>query len=583
MTHAILIHVTSSTDRDAVLSKLRTHGFVVGSSLFVIGNNSYVIVKFGASFTGTKQWMREMGMPVYVYNGEVDGHLITLNDIQCVDTFSNGNLKYTYVFAQEPTFSESRCSACNDIISEDGYVIINPLTSETYCNKCVEGWYSCAVCGVRHSPDTSVQYTSQTSTMQVCKKCWKDHSTTCGVCGTRVLSPDTLIIDHTELCYRCHNNPDVVYLCTDCHTPHLIPNLATDGHMHLCGSCRRNYNECTSCHRFINRREYPPDVLDGSVFCESCTRPRKFFGDHRYVPNELKFFRTSSTDVSPFFGMEFEMVRGNRVRTLTALRDMQEIWCKRDGSIDHTSGIEVVTHPCTYDYYMQDFPWSSFLRTCIDNGYVSHLDGHCGLHIHIDKNSLKPNVDVNALKIVWVINAFWSEFKRFSRRNQSNLDRWAQRYGELTSPIVDLKRTVHEVKSISANSRYMCVNLQPPNTVELRFIRGSLNLETIIASVQLCKVLVDLKEVSIIDIVGMSWSAFYDRCSEYPELIAYMKRRGIKRDNISPVVAEEEEETNTRNDVIVNSLNDLLHRSSAHSSIPEPFAYESPSLNMLDL
>ena len=79
----------------------------------------------------------------------------------------------------------------------------------------------------------------------------------------------------------------------------------------------------------------------------------------------------------------------------------------------------------------------------------------------------------------------------------------------------------------SCAGRYTAVNLTNSETVELRLFRGTLKLNTLIATLQfvnhLCEVAISLSDQELQD---MSWFDFLDMISE-PELIQYLKERRL--------------------------------------------------------
>ncbi len=84
----------------------------------------------------------------------------------------------------------------------------------------------------------------------------------------------------------------------------------------------------------------------------------------------------------------------------------------------------------------------------------------------------------------------------------------------------------------------MAVNLQNYNTVEIRIFRGTLKLNTLLATLQmvnhLCDVAVSLTDEELQD---MGWYDFLSRVTE-PELIQYLKERYLYVNE--PVIAEGE-------------------------------------------
>ena len=111
-------------------------------------------------------------------------------------------------------------------------------------------------------------------------------------------------------------------------------------------------------------------------------------------------------------------------------RDCEHIYIKHDGSLD--DGLEVVTHPMTLSYHMSEMPWQAVIDKARQLGYTSHQAGTCGLHVHVNRSSLGDTYRQQDDTIAWIlflVETFWHELLRFSRRTQSQLEHWAAWYG----------------------------------------------------------------------------------------------------------------------------------------------------------
>ena len=137
---------------------------------------------------------------------------------------------------------------------------------------------------------------------------------------------------------------------------------------------------------------------------------------------------------------------------------------------------------------------------------------------------------------MFLVENFWHELLRFSRRTQSQLERWAARYGRKDEP-QDVLRSAK-----GSYNRHTCVNLTPSQTIEFRIFRGTLKYNTIIATLQLVETICDVAAVlSDDEVKGLTWSEFVSRLYEdtTPELIQYLKERRLYVNE--PVYSTEEE------------------------------------------
>jgi hypothetical protein len=222
-------------------------------------------------------------------------------------------------------------------------------------------------------------------------------------------------------------------------------------------------------------------------------------------------------------GIEFEIDDGNSRETCWhKLNDeIPDIWCKTDGSLSH--GIEICTHPMSIEYFLNEFKLKEMIAICNRYGFKSDETDTCGMHIHIDRRWFGTDPDErenNITKMCFILDRFWDNFKTFTRRTDSSLSRWARRYGlETDDPwfVIDSAVLGKKVKTTSTNNRYQCLNLQNHSTVEWRMPKGSLNYNTIRATVQMVDVMVATSKLPIKDLHVLTWKKFIDRCMEmYP-------------------------------------------------------------------
>ena len=112
------------------------------------------------------------------------------------------------------------------------------------------------------------------------------------------------------------------------------------------------------------------------------------------------------------------------------------------------------------------------------------------------------------------------------------MNRWAARHGYEHDP----KKLLDKAKS--DYNRYVAVNLLNSNTIEFRLFRGTLKLNTILATLQLvdqiCETAIRLSDSGL---QALSWSEFVSGI-KYPELIQYLKERRLY---VNEIIHDEEE------------------------------------------
>lgn len=336
----------------------------------------------------------------------------------------------------------------------------------------------------------------------LCPSCLEEETTVCDRCGDRIWRDDAESDSGHTLCFSCYD---------------------------------RYYTRCSCCGRIIH--EDDAYTYGEDYYCETCYHQKLgSINDYGYKPEPI-FYGVGNR----FLGVELEIDGGGEVdskavRLLDIANRLDDhMYCKHDGSLD--DGLELVTHPMTLDYHKNDMPWADVLSKAKGLGYVSHQAGTCGLHVHVNRTAFgrtETEREEVIARILYFFEKHWEELLKFSRRTQRQLDRWAARYGLKEHP----KDILSEAKGGQRYNRYTCVNLTNPDTIEFRMFRGTLKLNTLIATLQLvdriCDVAVSLSDD---ELKSMSWTTFVSGCTE-PELVQYLKERRLYINE--PILSEAE-------------------------------------------
>ena len=308
-------------------------------------------------------------------------------------------------------------------------------------------------------------------------------------------------------------------------------------------SCFEDYYvTCNRCGRLIRADFacYADDDADQCCpLCDECAYVRnQESAVHAYDYRPEPIFYGSGLR---HFGVELEIDGAGRSSSHaqklleTANAEHAHLYIKTDGSLD--DGLELVTHPMTLEYHMNDMPWAEVLSEARTLGYLSHKACTCGLHVHISRKAFgitEEEQETAIARLVYFVEKFWPEVLRFSRRTQNQADRWAARYGAKLTP-EDTKKHLKD----TCMGRYMAVNLVNYNTVEIRIFRGTLKLNTLLATLQFVNHLCDIAVyLSGKELEALSWHEFLSTVQE-PELIQNLKERNLYKNE--PVSAEEDD------------------------------------------
>lgn len=406
-------------------------------------------------------------------------------------TCGESNVVYN-VDVVEVVDERPRCEECGEVIDGAYGVDTDGLLYHTYCNDDVVTIY------------------------EKCEGCGGYHDSGLFEC-----------VDDTVLCPRCVDNE--TRECAECGELHLIANLqsiyyADAGTLFFCEDCLINIEDysCPTCDR-LYWREPSLNRHDECQCCEDNDRDRTMH-DYSYKPRAI--FLGESAD-GRFFGTELE-VDGDGDWDVTGAIDENyspDVYLKEDGSLN--DGFEIVTHPMSFDY-ASSFDWKDIMRRVRDAGFRSHDAETCGLHIHVSRDAFGETIDEQDMRIGKVLH-FFNKFQhfitKFSRRTVSQIDSWASFYPTRALTEDGLKE---ETKVLKGEGRYFAVNVQPRNTVEFRIFRGTLKVNTYLATLQfvnkLCDLVIDktLTELDAMTIEEIKAEYFTDT-----ELKKYMEERGI--------------------------------------------------------
>ena len=355
----------------------------------------------------------------------------------------------------------------------------------------------------------------------------KEEMRACDVCGKLHPVLELTEFDDDLLCGACLQTDTV--RCQRCGERIWADDNAGDENTPLCQSCYdRYYTTCEDCGRVIHQDDaYYQSDDDYEARCYAChTRHRDNRCIHDYYSKPEPIFYGQG---SRYFGVELEIDEaGESERNALTLCNLvnnpdELIYIKHDGSLD--DGMELVTNPMTLEFHLNQMPWSALLEKAKDLGYRSHQAKTCGLHVHVNRTAFgetEEEQDECIARVLYFFEKHWEELLKFSRRTQSQLKQWADRYGLKEHPkeILDHAKGNYE--------RYTCVNLTNRSTIEFRLFRGTLKFNTVAATLQLLDRICDVAlYFTDEEIKAMSWTTFAAGCSHLPELVQYLKERRL--------------------------------------------------------
>lgn len=225
----------------------------------------------------------------------------------------------------------------------------------------------------------------------------------------------------------------------------------------------RLYHLCNACYDYFSGN----DDSDESSF-------DKFIFEHDYKPEPIFHRNKYERKNNLYCGIELEIQGDNKIGVVEENVSDPFFYYKNDGSLTE-DGIEIVSHPATLKYHKDH--WKKMFDSFYSNG-MDDLD-NCGLHFHFNRDFFTNN---NIASLDYFINKNVDIVERIGGRKINNA------YFE----IID-KRLSDWGKDVYRD-RYVALNLQNENTIEIRFFASTNcynvfieRLKTAFALVYFCK------------------------------------------------------------------------------------------------
>ena len=361
----------------------------------------------------------------------------------------------------------------------------------------------CSVCGITLSEETTKEFDGQI----MCEHCFDERTTTCDNCGERIWRDSAEGDSSYTLCLHCYEY---------------------------------SYTSCEGCGRLIHNEDALYEDGEDYPYCRECFEKlnNNSIKNYSYKPEPIFY---GSGDL--FYGVELEIDKGgednlNAQKLIDIANESTErIYCKHDGSINN--GFEIVTHPMSLDYHINNMNWLDIFEKAVQMDYRSHNTSTCGLHIHCSRSAFGKDYaeqERTIGRLVFFVEKHWNELVKFSRRTPENLNHWAAKYATISSTTEETYKKAKDKRM----GRYVAVNLENYNTIEFRLFRGTLRYKTFIATLQLvdeiCYWAINLSDKEMEE---LSWSDFVSKILPKKfELIEYLKS---KRLYVNDIATESEE------------------------------------------
>jgi hypothetical protein len=248
-------------------------------------------------------------------------------------------------------------------------------------------------------------------------------------------------------------------------------------------------------------------------------------------------------DRAPYYGLEIELT-SDKVRRLVETVNRHAgslVYCKSDSSVE---GAELVTHPMSYQWAMEHFPWQ-MLPALRDEADATVIAQENGIHIHVGRDGFDSPAHLYRWMKLWYRNP--ADIQRIARRRENHWSsfnpdqRAAQKehckYGKPGYKPYDTEynRTTREyvpVGDATRTTRYAAINTTNDATLEVRVFASTLRPQRAKAALQLVAGSVEytrqLTAEAITHRRGWDWPAFMawaGKSGLYPDLLAENRLR----------------------------------------------------------
>ena len=390
---------------------------------------------------------------------------------------------------------------CADCGCEIDYEDYTNTDGDFICEDCMSNYVECVDCGCVEHVDNMVSVKDE----WVCKSCIDSDYVKCEECEE---------YEHRDFAFMITNlyGRDY-YVCEHCY----------DWGGHYC--------YCEDCGNYFHLED--GQFIDDNFYCEECAENHMSGIMDYHEFDDWCAYYIDNKDESILKGVELEVEGNNHIDMVEELTDIMGSFCvyERDGSLDN--GFEIITNPFTMDYmYTNEEKFENALKSLQRNGYTSHNNNRCGLHVHVNRWQLSNNSGLTTDEVIdnilLIMETFKEEIIKFSRRNKNQIRQWCSFLSD--------KNDVMELsyKGIKDNKhrygRYVALNLTNDDTIEFRIFRGTLKHESFMACIELVDNICNIAKGNI---DGLTWN---DLISNGKYVNDYSISRGIESDKVVTIV-----------------------------------------------
>lgn len=276
----------------------------------------------------------------------------------------------------------------------------------------------------------------------------------------------------------------------------------------VCPECFEKLARCNRCGNYSINTE-TTRTRDNRCLCKKCSKYHFVTPYHHYYPN-IEFFGNNKDNQVPYLGLELEVDFGgesdSNAGEVVEILNKNKLfaYCSHDGSLDN--GFEIITQPATMEYHNSiKHIYASAMNKLKEMKYSSHNTSTCGMHVHFNRDFFGVDDTRSLSKFIFITEKFWNELVVYSRRPEFRMEHYAKKI----SPMKITEYINMGNKKGNHDFHYYSVNITNNDTIELRTFKGTLNVDTILATLQLVNnMAIIAKNKSLSEIQNMSFEDF---------------------------------------------------------------------------
>lgn len=346
-----------------------------------------------------------------------------------------------------------QCSDCQNWTIDDELYGIDDNSGDRVCDSCrCDNCCSCDSCGNTIRND-NITYVNDSS---YCESCYDENFTTCDRCSESIANDDVYTVEDRNYCQSCCE--DHATYCESQGEYRLSP----------CDDC-----DCESCHGEDCECRHCSLIYDYSTtLCRALgTLPENRIKRH-------------------VMGAELECEVSDKQDFAKSLRNQYpatSCHCKRDGSLDSTTGVEIVTGHGIQSELLSVLEFAANLARREYDGQ-SHNGDSCGLHIGLDRSQFSSALQARII-VFWNSGENYPLLRQFTRRDYRNLSYCSIKPEKASDAFIARP-------DLSSREKYEIVNTRHASHLEFRGFRGSLLPRTLRACVSLVSLIASYCEIA---------------------------------------------------------------------------------------